>query len=55
MTQTILDRVDSFKETRKELVHEKAHFDNGEIKWAEKEAEIAYEIMSHINAIFNEG
>lgn len=50
-----LDKVDSFKNTRRELVHEKAHFDKGEIKWAEEEAESAYVIMECINDYFNKG
>jgi len=44
-----LGKVDSFKGTRKELVHEKAYFDNGEIKTAQKEAELAYEVMVYLN------
>ena len=44
----ILDKVDSFKNTRKELVHEKAFFDSGEIKVAQKEAELAHQVMSSI-------
>ncbi|MEP5232995.1 MAG: hypothetical protein ABJQ78_16335 [Alloalcanivorax sp.] len=45
----LLDRVDSFKATRKELVHEKAFFDSGEIKVAQKEAELAHKIMAGIS------
>ncbi|WP_251977334.1 hypothetical protein [Salinicola avicenniae] len=45
----LLDSVDSFKATRKELVHEKAFFDSGEIKVAQKEAELAHKIMESIS------
>ena len=45
----LLEKVDLFKNTRKELVHEKAFFDNGEIKTAQNEAELAYEVMAYLN------
>ena len=45
----LLENVDSFKSTRKKLVHEKALFDIGEIKVAQKEAELAYKIMIEIS------
>jgi hypothetical protein len=45
----VLDKVDSFKATRKELVHEKAFFDNSEIKVAQQEAELAHQVMSSVS------
>ncbi|MDX2425671.1 MAG: hypothetical protein QNK15_05390 [Cycloclasticus sp.] len=45
----LLNKVDSFKTTRKELVHEKAFFDRGEIKMAQKEAELAHQVMSSVS------
>lgn len=46
----LLAKVKRFRETRKDLVHEKAHFDNGTIKTAQEEARLAHEIMDNINA-----
>jgi hypothetical protein len=46
----LLEKVKRFRETRKELVHEKAHFDDGTIKTAQEEARLAHEIMVNINA-----
>jgi len=43
--QQITDRAKRFRKTRKELVHEKAHFDNGEIKRAQDEADNANELL----------
>ena len=43
--QQIIDRVTRFRKTRKVLVHEKAHFDDGEILWAQKEADNAHELL----------
>ncbi len=45
----ILDKTDLFKATRKELVHEKAFFDSGEIKVAQQEAELANQVMSSVS------
>ena len=45
----LLDDVDKFKSTRKELVHEKSYFDSGVIKVAQKEAELAHGIMERIS------
>ncbi|WP_145999092.1 hypothetical protein [Oceanicoccus sp. KOV_DT_Chl] len=47
----ILDKVDLFKATRKELVHEKAFFDSGEIKVAQKEAELAHQVISSVSHV----
>jgi hypothetical protein len=49
-----LDSVSSFHKTRKSLVHEKACFDDGEIKMAQDEAENAHEILVAINNHFSE-
>ena len=46
--EELLSLVAKFRATRKELVHEKAHFDIGTIKTAQKEAEVAHEIMRKI-------
>ena len=45
MEQNLLDRVLRFRKTRKSLVHEKAHLDDGEIKLAQDEAENAHQIL----------
>jgi len=47
--EELLDDVDSFKSTRKELVHEKAFFDSGEIKVAQTEAELAHKVMEGVS------
>lgn len=44
----LLDDVESFKSTRKEIVHEKALFDTGQIKVAQAEAELAKTILERI-------
>lgn len=46
--QELMDKVKRFRETRKELVHEKAFLDEGQIKTAQKEANVANEVMSGI-------
>lgn len=45
----LLSKVDLFKSTRKELVHEKAFFDSGEIKIAQNEAELAHQVMASVS------
>ncbi|MFX0203726.1 MAG: hypothetical protein ACFFCW_47110 [Candidatus Hodarchaeota archaeon] len=50
----LLDRVSRFRKTRKSLVHEKAHFDFGEIKKAQDEAENAHEMLVAIHKHFSE-
>jgi len=45
----IIEQAERFRKCRKELVHEKAHFDNGEIKIAEKEATNARQLMLGIS------
>lgn len=47
----ILDKVDLFKASRKELVHEKAFFDSGEIKVVQKEAELAHQVMASVSHV----
>lgn len=44
----LLDKVKRLRKTRKELVHEKAFLDNGEIKKAQEEAVLANEVMNEI-------
>ena len=46
---SIIDRAEKFRKSRKELVHEKAHFDNGEIKTAQSEAENARQLLLSIS------
>ena len=51
--QKLLDRVLRFRKTRKSLVHEKAHLDDGEIKLAQDEAENAHQILICIHGHFS--
>ena len=46
----LLDSVSRFRAVRKALVHEKAHFDDGEIKTAQSEAENAHQMLHAIHA-----
>lgn len=48
----LLHCVSRFRKTRNEIVHEKAHFDSGEVKTAQKEAQIAYHIRQAIEREF---
>jgi len=52
--QELLERVSRFRKTRKSLVHEKAHFDDGEIKRAQDEAENAHAMLVTIHKYFSE-
>jgi len=52
--QELLERVSRFRNTRKSLVHEKAHFDDGEIKRAQVEAENANTMLIAIHEFFSE-
>lgn len=54
MNEKLLHRVSRFRSIRKLLVHEKAHFDEGEIKKAQDEAENAHEIRVAIHNHFLE-
>lgn len=45
----LLGKVKKFRETRKELVHEKAFLENSQIKTAQNEATLAKEIMHEIS------
>ncbi|MDZ4151761.1 hypothetical protein, partial [Methylicorpusculum sp.] len=49
--ESLLAQVTEFRITRKELVHEKAFFDNGTIKTAQKEAKVAYDILCRVGAV----
>jgi len=51
--QQIIDRATRFRETRKTLVHEKAHFDDGEIQNAQDEADSAYELLVALHSKFS--
>ncbi len=46
---SIIECAERFRKCRKELVHEKSHFDNGKIKMAEKEAENARQLLLNIS------
>jgi hypothetical protein len=46
---SVIERAERFRKCRKDLVHEKAHFDNGEIKIAQKEAENARQLLLSIS------
>jgi len=50
----IIDRATRFRKARKVLVHEKAHFDDGEIIWAQKEADNAHELRVLLAEHFKE-
>lgn len=50
----LMNSVSRFREARKALVHEKAHFDDGEIRWAQKEAENAHGLLTVICEHFSE-
>lgn len=52
--EELLSLVVQFRTTRKELVHEKAHFDSGTVKTAQKEAEVANGIMRKIEALLGQ-
>lgn len=49
--EALLSQVRQFRTTRKELVHEKAHFDTGAVKSAQLEAEVANVVMRKIEAM----
>ena len=51
--QELLNSVSRFRQARKSLVHEKAHFDDAEIRWAQKEAENAHELLLAVNEHFS--
>lgn len=50
--QSLLSAVENFRKTRNSLIHEKAYIDDGEIKWAQKEAQNAHEILKSLNEFF---
>ena len=51
--QEIIDRATRFRKTRKALVHEKAHFDDGEIESAQDEADNAHELLIALHNQFS--
>lgn len=46
---SILESTKIFQCTRNKLIHEKAFMDKGDIKVAQKEAEVAYNIVNHVS------
>jgi hypothetical protein len=50
--QRILDAAEQFRKCRKELVHEKAYSDPGEIRTAQREADNANDLLLAIDAWF---
>lgn len=52
--EELLNSVSRFRKARRALVHEKAHFDDGEIRWAQKEAENAHGLLAAIYERFSE-
>lgn len=50
----LLNSASKFREAWKSLVHEKAHFDDDEIRWAQKEAESAHGLLVAIHNHFSE-
>ena len=48
----ILNLIERFRKCRKELVHEKAYFDKGEIKQAQEEAVNAHKILISVTEYF---
>jgi hypothetical protein len=53
LDQQIIDRVTRFHKTRKVLVHEKAHFNDAEIRRAQDEAHSAYELLVALHNEFS--
>lgn len=51
--QEVIDRATRFRMTRKALVHEKAHFDDGEIRKAQDEADNAHELLVALHNQFS--
>ena len=52
--EDLLNDVEDFRRTRKDLVHEKAFLDDGEIKKAQAEAELAHRIRDRVCDFFRE-
>ena len=52
LDKKLLDAAERFQKSRKELVHEKAHFDGGKGKAAQDEADNAHELLVTIDALF---
>jgi len=50
--QPIIEAAQRFQKCRKELVHEKAYFDSGQIRSAQEEADNAYHLLLAIDAWF---
>lgn len=49
--RAVLESAARFRKARKELVHEKAHFDSGELKTAQDEADNAYQLLLAIESL----
>lgn len=52
LDKSILDAAEKFRKCRKELVHEKAYSDSGEIKIAQDEADSAYDLLIALDELF---
>lgn len=50
--QRFLDAAEKFRQCRKELVHEKSHFDTSEIKTAQDEADNAHQLLLAVDSLF---
>jgi hypothetical protein len=48
----VLDSAERFQNCRKELVHEKAYLDSGQIKTAQDEADNAHQLLVSVNSMF---
>lgn len=51
--EDLLRRIAQFRDTRNLLMHEKAHFDDGEIRKAQDEAENSHAILNDIERYFS--
>ena len=49
----VLGSAERFQNCRKELVHEKAYLDTGQLKTAQDEADNAHQLLVSINSMFN--
>lgn len=51
--EELISAVANFRKARNTLVHEKAHFDDKEVRFAQKEAEKAHAILAAISEFFS--
>lgn len=52
--EVLLHSVSEFRKSRRIIVHEKAHFDDGEVRWAQKEAENAHGLLVKLTVLLSE-